>query len=96
VFVGEKNRGLEMQPGTWIYGTFFGGGWEGASIYFAQGWLSGSTLTISGVDRCEDDLVLCEMIRVLRGPWGLDFPFACLWIYTSRYRFATGEHCWTS
>ena len=76
MFVGEKNRGLEMQPGTWIYGTFFGGGWEEASIYFAQGWLSGSTLAITGVYRCEDDLDLCGMIRYSRGPWGLDFPFA--------------------
>ena len=76
VFVGEKNRGLEVQPGTMIYGTFFGGGWEGADIYFAQGSLSGSTLTITGVDRCEDDLDLCGVIRFLRGPWGLDFPFA--------------------
>jgi hypothetical protein len=76
VLVGEKNRGLEMQPGTMIYGTFFGGGWEGADIYFAQGSLSGSTLTITGVDRCEDDLDLCGAMRFLRGPWGLDFPFA--------------------
>jgi hypothetical protein len=59
-----------------VYGVSFGGGWDGMNIYYAEGRLSGSDLTITGVRRCDDRLDLFATIVASGAPWVLDFPFA--------------------
>lgn len=60
---------------TEVYGADFSGAREPKGIYYAKGRLSGATLTVDKVQRCDDRLDLFTAIVDSNAPWGLDFPF---------------------
>jgi hypothetical protein len=58
------------------------------------GRLSGSTLTIEDVHRCDDESdVHLEILSSAGASWGMDFPFSLPDAVYQGFSLRTGRHC---